>query len=114
MKFRITASLLLLFISASLIAQNRDISYMSSGGGLKSLFDFYLRTTKLPEIAIKQTGFNEYTIKSANLPMPLPIDVMTETGTKQITLTTGSVKVSSNFPPVADPKRYYLKTIIND
>jgi aminopeptidase N len=86
----------------------------ASGKDLKPLFDFYLRTTKLLEITIKQTGFNEYSIKSANGPMPLPLEVLTGNGTEQITLTGKWTKIKSSFPPVADPKGYYLKTITTD
>jgi aminopeptidase N len=83
----------------------------ASGKALKPLFDFYLRTTKLLEITVKQTGFNEYAIRSTNLPMPLPIDILTGSGTEQIILTDKWVKIKSSFPPVADPKGYYLKTV---
>lgn len=84
------------------------------GKDLKPLFDFYLRTTKKLEIGIKQTGYNEYSIRSANVPMPLTIDVLTDTGITQITLSSTPVKINSTFPPVADSKGYYLKTITND
>ena len=83
----------------------------ASGKELKPLFDFYLRTTKLLEITIKQSGFNEYAISSKNVPMSLPIDILTDNGTEQITLTGKRVKIKSSFPPVADPKGYYLKTV---
>ena len=83
----------------------------ASGKELKPLFDFYLRTTKLLEITVKQTGFNEYAIRSVNLPMPLPIDILTDKGTEQIILTDKWVKIKSSFSPVADPGGYYLKTV---
>lgn len=69
------------------------------GKDLKPLFDFYLRTTNKLKVDIKQTGFNEYSIRSLNLPMPLPMDVLTEAGTSPITLTSGWVKLKSSFPP---------------
>jgi tryptophanase len=34
----------------------------------------------LLEITVKQTGFNEYAIRSENVPMPLPIDILTGSG----------------------------------
>ena len=83
----------------------------ASGKNLKPLFDFYLRTTKKLEITVLQTGYNEYGIKATNLPMPLPIDVLTDAGTKQIMLSDKLIKISSNFTPVIDGKGYYLKTV---
>ena len=83
----------------------------AAGKNLKPLFDFYLRTTKKLELVVVQTGFNEYGIKATNLPMPLPIDVLTDAGIKQIMLGDKFIKVSSSFPPVVDAKGFYLKTI---
>jgi aminopeptidase N len=83
----------------------------AAGKNLKPLFDFYLRTTKKLEITVLQTGYHEYSIKATNLPMPLPIDVLTDTGTQQIMLGDKLIKISSSFPPVVDAKGYYLKTV---
>ncbi len=84
------------------------------GKDLKPLFDFYLRTTKKLEITIKQSGYNEYSIRSINLPMPLSIDVLTDTGTRQITLTAAGVTIKSSFPPVVDAKGNFLKTVTSE
>ena len=83
----------------------------AAGKNLKALFDFYLRTTKKLEFTILQTGFHEYSIKATNLPMPLPIDVLTDTGTQQIMLGDKSIKITSNFPPVLDANGHYLKKV---
>lgn len=83
----------------------------ASGKDLKPLFDFYLRTTKLLEITVKQTGFNEYAIRSENLPMPLPLGILTGSGTEQTILTDKWVKIKSSIPPIADPRGYFLKTV---
>ncbi len=86
----------------------------ASGKDLKPLFDFYLRTTKKLEITIKQSGYNEYSIRSINLPMPISIDVLTDTGTRQITLTAAGVTIKSSFPPVVDAKGNFLKTVSSE
>ncbi len=83
----------------------------AAGKNLKPLFDFYLRTIKKLEITIRQTGYNEYSIKCTNLPMPLPIDVLTDAGTKQVMLEDQAVKIKSSFPPVVDANGHYLKTV---
>lgn len=86
----------------------------ASAKDLKPLFNFYLRTTNKLEIRMMQLRYNEYFIKAINLPMPLPIDIMTDAGLKQYTLTEKGIKITSRFPPVADPKGYYLKTVTGD
>ncbi len=85
-----------------------------SGKDLKPLFDFYLRTTKNLEIVIKQTGFHEYSVRSTNLPMPLDIEILTNTGIQKITLSDKGEKIISNYTPVVDPNGYYLKTVTSD
>jgi len=54
-------------------------------------------------------------MKNKNVPMPLPIAILTGSGTTQIILTDKWTTIKSSFPPVADPKGYYLKlfTAIN-
>ena len=86
----------------------------SSGKNLKPLFDFYLRTTKYLEIAVKQTGFNEYAVMSKNVPMPLPIDILTSQGTNRIIITDRWVKMKSSFSPVIDPNGYFLKVVTSN
>lgn len=86
----------------------------AAGKDLKPLFDFYLRTTKKLEINVKQTGYNEYLIKPVNLPMPMPITILAETGSKQYTLTADGIKINNPYPPVVDPKGFYLKNIMNN
>lgn len=86
----------------------------AAGKNLKPLFDFYLRTTKKLEISIRQTGYQEYSIKANNLPMALPIDVLSSTGTTRMVLEDKAIKISSDTPPVVDPKGWYLKTITTD
>ena len=40
-----------------------------SGKDLKPFFHFYLRTTNKLEMTIRQTGYNEYTLRVPNLPI---------------------------------------------
>jgi aminopeptidase N len=86
----------------------------ASGKDLKPLFDFCLRTTNKLEIVIKETGFHEYNVRCTNLPMPLDVDVLTNTGTQKITLSNKGVQIISNFTPVVDSNGYYLKTVMSD
>ncbi len=85
-----------------------------SGKDLKPFFDLYLRTTNNLEINIRQTGYNEYTIKVPNLPMPLPLDIMTDKGLERIILDDKTLKIKSSTPPIIDVKGNYLKTVTTD
>lgn len=86
----------------------------AAGRNLKPLFDFYLRTTEKLKIIVEQIGFNEYTVRSTNAPMPLDIDVMTSDGIRKIALSVKGVKVISDFSPVPDPNGCYFKTVVSD
>lgn len=94
-----------------------DVEHLFStelGKDLKPLFDFYLKTTELLKIEIRQSGYEEYEIRSTNLPMPLPLDITTDSGTTQFILTDKWQIVKSSIPLFADPKGYYLKTVTSD
>jgi len=85
-----------------------------SGKNLKPLFDFYLRTTSKLEINIMQTGFQEYTINLPNLPMTLPLDILTDEGIQHVALKEKFFVIKSQTAPVVDAKGYYLKTVTTD
>ncbi len=85
-----------------------------SGKNLKPLFDFYLRTTSKLEIKIKQTGFQKYTMTVPNLPMNLPIDILTDNGVRHIILKEKEYVINSQTMPVVDVKGFYLKTVTTD
>ena len=85
-----------------------------SGMNLKPLFDFYLRTTNKLEIKIRQTGFQKYTMSVPNLPMNLPIDILTDVGMRHIVLTEKEYVINSQTMPVIDAKGVYLKTVTTD
>ena len=86
----------------------------ASGKELKPLFDFCLRTTNNLEIVIKETGYHQYNVRCTNLPMPLDVDVLTNTGTQKIILSNKGAEIISNFTPVVDSNGYYLKTVTSD
>jgi len=81
---------------------------------LKPLFDFYLRTTDKLEIKIRQTAFQKYTMSVPNLPMNLPIDILTDTGMQHILLKEKDYVINSQTMPVIDAKGFYLKTVTTD
>lgn len=85
-----------------------------SGKELKPFFDLYLRTTNKLEINIRQTGYNEYTMRVPNLPIPLPLDIVTDRGMERIVLKDKTYKIKSTIAPVIDAKGYYLKTVTSD
>ncbi|WP_460551515.1 M1 family metallopeptidase [Ferruginibacter profundus] len=81
---------------------------------LKPLFDFYLRTTEKLDIAISSTGYNEYMVQFKNLPMELPIDILTDAGAQHMLVKEKKIKIKSTFPPVIDAAGFYLKRIVTE
>jgi len=78
---------------------------------LKPFFDFYLRTTDVLDISIKETAYQKYLIKLNNYFMPLPFEITTSAGTTRIIMTKEGITVNSTIPPQVDAKGYYLKKI---
>ncbi|WP_395627771.1 M1 family metallopeptidase [Daejeonella sp.] len=83
-----------------------------SGKDLKPMFDFFLRTTNRLEINITQTSTDEYWIQSINSPMNLPIDILSDTGKKQIILDNKGLKIKSKTMPIIDSNGYYFKKVV--
>jgi aminopeptidase N len=81
----------------------------AAGKDLKPFFDFCLRTTKVMEFQVKEIGYHKFRVTMNNFFMPLPIDLLSSKGTERVTLLKEGLIVNSDFPPVVDPKGYYLK-----
>jgi aminopeptidase N len=78
---------------------------------LKPFFDFYMRTTDVLDISIKETGYQKYLIKLNNYFMPLPFEIGTSNGTSKMMMSKDGITVNSTTPPQVDAKGYYLKKI---
>ncbi len=83
----------------------------ASKQNLKPFFDFYLRSTDVLDISVKEVGYQKYLIKVENFFMPLPFDIGTNTGTNKILINKEGITVTSNYAPQVDAKGYYLKKI---
>ena len=83
----------------------------ASKQNLKPFFDFYLRSTDVLDISVKEVGFQKYLIKVENFFMPLPFDIGTNTGTNKMLINKEGIIVTSNYAPQVDAKGYYLKKI---
>lgn len=82
-----------------------------SGRDLKPLFDLYLRSIKKLEVDVKALPDNKYLIRLQNMSIPLPIDVLTDAGTKRIIADEKGYTITSKKTPVIDDDMYYLKKI---
>jgi len=82
-----------------------------SGKDLKPFFDFFLRTTKVLEVGIKEVGFQKYQIKVENSFMPLPFDISSNEKTSRVVIDKEGIIVNSALPPQLDAKGYYLKKV---
>lgn len=83
----------------------------ASGKKLKPFFDFYLRTTNVLDVNVKEIGFQKYQIKLTNFFMPLPFDIISNDKMNKIIIPAEGIVVNSTFAPQIDPKGFYLKKI---
>jgi aminopeptidase N len=83
----------------------------ASGKDLKPFFDFYLRTTNVIDINIKEIGFQKYQIKINNFFMPLPFEITANDKTSKLIIPAGGIVVNSALPPQVDAKGFYLKKV---
>jgi aminopeptidase N len=84
----------------------------ASAKNLRPLFDFYLRTTQKLEVLVKQTADDKYLVQVLNLDMPLPMEIITESGSKIMMIDKKGIDITSKSVPQVDPKVYYLKKLI--
>ncbi len=83
----------------------------ASEKNLKPFFDFYLRTTQVVDINVKEVGFQKYQVKINNFFMPLPLDIMSNGKLEKITIPAEGIVVNGTSAPQIDPKGNYLKKI---
>ncbi len=83
-----------------------------SGRNLKPLFDLYLRTTAKLEIHVQAKPGNKYLIQLTNIGIPLPMDVVTDSGIKHILANSKGVTIESKTLPVFDPEVFYFKKVV--
>jgi aminopeptidase N len=83
----------------------------ASNMDLKPFFNFYLRTTDVLDISIKETGYQQWLININNPFMDLPVEVTSNGKTERMLVTKEGLKLTSAMPPIVDGKGYYLKKI---
>jgi len=83
----------------------------ASGKDLKPFFDFYLRTTNVFDVNVKETGYQKYLVKITNFFMPLPFDIVANDKTSRMIIPAEGIVISSATPPQVDPQGFYLKKV---
>jgi aminopeptidase N len=83
----------------------------AAGKNLQPFFDFYLRTTNVLDVHVKEIGFQKYQVKINNFFMPLPFDITANDKTSRLVIPAEGIVVNSVSPPQVDPKGYYLKKL---
>jgi aminopeptidase N len=83
----------------------------ATGKDLKPFFDFYLRTTDILDINVKEIGFQKYQIKINNFFMPMPIEITTNGKTNRMMISKEGITVNSALAPQVDAKGFYLKKV---
>ncbi|HQY11113.1 MAG TPA: hypothetical protein PK133_02840, partial [Ferruginibacter sp.] len=92
-----------------------DVEQLFSGAhgkSLKSLFQLFLYTTDKLEIHVRQTGDDKYLVKLLNMDMPLPVEIITDAGSKRMTIDKKGSIITSKTPIQVDPNVFYLKKLI--
>jgi aminopeptidase N len=82
------------------------------GKSLQPLFHLYLYTNDKVEIQVKQTDENKYFVKLLNLDMPLPVNIVTDTGVQRLVVDKKGIAVSSKTALQVDPDVFYFKRLI--
>jgi len=82
-----------------------------SGMDLKPLFDLYLRTTNKLEVVVRKVNGKQYAIRLSQMPLTLPLEVVSATGTRRMMVSDKEVIVESASRPVIDPNVYYLTNV---
>jgi aminopeptidase N len=82
-----------------------------SGVDLAPLFNLYLRTTDKIGFAVRKVDTHTYAIRVTNLPLQLPLDVITDTGRRRIRVSSQEVEVHSRVQPGIDPDKYYFAEV---
>ena len=83
----------------------------AAGKDLKPFFDFFLRTTNVLDITVKEVGFQKFLIKQNNFFMPLPLEITVNGQTTRSILPSEGIMVNASTPPQVDAKGYYLKKV---
>ena len=83
----------------------------ATGKDLKLFFDFYLRTTDILDLSVKEVGFQKYQIKINNFFMPIPMEITANGKTNRMVISKEGITVNSALPPQVDAKGFYLKKI---
>ncbi|MCB0833678.1 MAG: M1 family metallopeptidase [Bacteroidetes bacterium] len=82
-----------------------------TGYNYNRFFDLFFYTTTIPDIEVKKTGGDMYSIRITNFDIDLPMDVETSKGTQRMMLSSTPVVVESTDAPVIDEAEWYLRTI---
>jgi aminopeptidase N len=82
------------------------------GQNLTPVFNLFLRTTDKLEFSLRQTDNDSWTLRTLNLAMPVPVEVVTGDGTTRLMVDAKGVKIQSASMPRIDPQMYYLKKVV--
>ena len=83
----------------------------AAGKDLKPFFDFFLRTTNVLDITVKEVGFQKFQIKQNNFFMPLPFEITANGQTTRTIIPSEGIMVNAVTPPGVDAKGFYLKKV---
>lgn len=83
----------------------------ASNKNLESFFNFYLKTTNVLDISVKEVGFQKYQIKINNFFMPLPFEITANGNITRMEIPAEGIILNASAPPQVDAKGFYLKRV---
>jgi len=84
-----------------------------SGEDFTNFFAFFMNTTEMPEVIVREGEDGEYSISIPNINFTLPMEVHTTDGVKIMELGIQPVSILSNERPTVDPDGIFLRKVTN-
>lgn len=84
-----------------------------SGEDYTNFFAFFMNTTEMPEVIVREGEEGEYSISIPNINFSIPMEVHTEEGVKIMELSKQPISILTNQRPVVDPEGIFLRKVSN-
>ena len=90
-----------------------DLVNKKSGEDYTNFFAFYMNTTEMPEVIVREGEDGEYSISIPNINFSIPMEVHTEDGIKVMELSKQPISILTTERPIVDPEGIFLRKVVN-
>ena len=84
-----------------------------SGEDYTNFFAFFMNTTEIPEVIVREGEDGEYSISIPNINFSIPMEVHTADGVKIMELSKQPISILTNQRPTVDPEGIFLRKVVN-